>query len=65
MPEIQVRSLGLEDPLEKGTATHCSILDWRIMWTEMGSQESDMTQLPNNKQGKSKMKDYAQDPSLH
>jgi len=29
-----VRSLGQEDPLEKGTATHSSILAWRIPWTE-------------------------------
>ena len=32
--ETQVRSLGWEDPLEKGIATHCSILAWRIPWTE-------------------------------
>ena len=42
--EIQVRSLDQEDPLEKGMATHSSILAWRIPWTEepggqsMGSQ---------------------------
>ena len=30
----QFQSLGLEDPLEKGMATHSSILDWRIPWTE-------------------------------
>ena len=29
-----VPSLGLEDPLEKGMATHSSILAWRISWTE-------------------------------
>ena len=29
-----VRSLGLEDPLKKGMATHSSILAWRIPWTE-------------------------------
>ena len=29
-----VRSLGREDPLEKGMATHPSILVWRIPWTE-------------------------------
>ena len=40
-----VQSLGREDPLEEGTATHSSILAWRIPWTEesgglpsMGSQ---------------------------
>ena len=32
--ETQVRSLGGEDPLEKGMATHSSILAWRIPWTE-------------------------------
>ena len=31
--EDLVRSLGWEDPLEKGTATHSSILAWRIPWT--------------------------------
>ena len=50
MLETQVRSLGREDPLKKGMATHSSILAWRIPWTEepgglqsMGSQESDTT----------------------
>ena len=33
MQETWVRSLGLEDPLDKGTATHSSILAWRILWT--------------------------------
>ena len=49
--ETQVRSLGQEDPLEKGMATHPSILAWRIPWTEepgglyspWGCKESDMT----------------------
>ena len=43
--ETQVRSLSQEDPLEKETATHSSILAWEIPWTEepgglqsMGSQ---------------------------
>ena len=52
MQEIQVLSLGWEDPLEKGMATHSSILAWRIPWTEepgwvqsMGSQSQ--TQLIN------------------
>ena len=43
--ETWVLSLGREDPLEKGTAAHSSILDWRIPWMEktgglqsMGSQ---------------------------
>ena len=34
MPETWVQSLGWEDPLEEGTATHSSILAWRIPWTE-------------------------------
>ena len=33
MQETWVRSLGWEDALEKGTATHSSILVWRIPWT--------------------------------
>ena len=36
LPAVQetwVRSLGWEDPLEKGKATHSSILTWRIPWT--------------------------------
>ena len=32
--ETWVQSLSWEDPLEKGTATHSSILAWRIPWTE-------------------------------
>ena len=34
MWETQVQPLGWEDPLEKGMATHSSILAWRIPWTE-------------------------------
>ena len=34
MQETWVRSLGQEAPLEKGMATHSSILAWRIPWTE-------------------------------
>ena len=32
--DIQVQSLGWEDPLEKEMATHSSILGWKIPWTE-------------------------------
>ena len=32
--ETWVRSLGQEDPLEKGMATHSCLLAWRIPWTE-------------------------------
>ena len=34
MQETLVQSLGWEDPLEEGRATHSSILAWRILWTE-------------------------------
>ena len=34
MQETWVRSLGQEDPLEKGMATHSSIFAWKIQWTE-------------------------------
>ena len=34
MQETRIRPLGWEDPLEKGMATHSSILAWRIPWTE-------------------------------
>ena len=53
MQETWVRSLGWEDPLEEGMATHSSILAWRIPWTEerslagyspWGHKESDMTE---------------------
>ena len=34
MQETWVQSLGQEDPLEKGMATHSSVLAWRTPWTE-------------------------------
>ena len=40
MKETWVQSLGWEDPLEKGKATHSSILDWRIPWTIHGLTKS-------------------------
>ena len=56
--ETQAQSLGQEDPLEKGMATHSSIFAWRIPWTEepgsldfMGSQESDTTEWRNHHSG--------------
>ena len=47
LQETQARSLGLEDSLEEGVATHCSILAWRIPWTEdlLGSSPWDRKQL--------------------
>ena len=51
MKKTWVRPLGGEDPLEKGIATHSSVLAWRTPWTEeldgqqsTGSQESDVTE---------------------
>ena len=51
MQETGVQSLGWEDPLEKGMATHSNILAWRILWTEelgglqsMRGNESNMTE---------------------
>ena len=51
MQETRVRSLGQQDPLERGMATHSSILAWRIPRTEepggpqsMGHKESDTTE---------------------
>ena len=32
--EVQVQSLGQQDPLEEGMAAHSSILAWRLSWTE-------------------------------
>ena len=40
MLETWVQSLGWEDPLEKGKATYCSILAWRIPWTVHGVAKS-------------------------
>ena len=50
MQEAWLQSLGWEDPLEKGMATHSSILAWKIPWTEdrgyspRGSKELDTTE---------------------
>ena len=53
--DTQDRSLGLEDPLEKGKATHCSIFAWRTPWIEQlgglqskGHKESNPTERPTN-----------------
>ena len=46
--QTQVQSLGQEDPLEKGIATHSSILAWRIPWTErslVGYSQWDLEEL--------------------
>ena len=44
MQETQVQFLGQEDPLEKGQATHSSILAWRIPWTAWGRKELETTE---------------------
>ena len=60
MQETRIQSLGQEDPLEKGMATHASILAWRILWTEkpgdpsipQSCKESDTTeQFPTIESG--------------
>ena len=50
MQKTQVQSLGQEEPMENGMATHSSIFAWRIPWTEepvgyspWGHKESDMS----------------------
>ena len=54
MQETWVRSLGLEDLLEKGKATHSSILAWRTPWTiyPPGRKELDMTEQLSLSEGK-------------
>ena len=53
MQEMQIQSLGWEDPLEKEMATHFNTLAWKIPWTERGAwwatvhgrlKESDMAE---------------------
>ena len=59
MKETQVQSLGWEDPLEKETATHSSVLAWEIPLTEepgglqsMGSESDTTSQLNNQNREK-------------
>ena len=60
MRETWVQSLGWEDSLEKGMATHSSSLAWRIPWTEelgglyspWGHKESDTTEYLSTAQHK-------------
>ena len=54
--EIRVQFPGREDPLEEGTATHSSILAWRIPWSEepaglqsIGCKESDTTEATEHR----------------
>ena len=48
MQETWVRSLGGEDPLEKGMATYSSILAWRIPWTEEPGGNLGLQRVGNN-----------------
>ena len=56
--ETLVRSLGREDPLEEGMATHSGILAWEIPWIEepggyspWGHREANMTEHKQNNNG--------------
>ena len=60
MQEMWVRSLGLEDPLEKEMATYSSVLAWKVPWTEepiglqsMELQGGDMAEQLNHEAGPS------------
>ena len=61
--ETWVQSLGQEDPLEEGMATHLSILAWRIPWTEephrtlRGRRESDTTKHTQRWRGRYAIKE--------
>ena len=50
MQETQVQSLGRGNPLEKGMATHSSILDWKMPWIEEpdGLQSMELQRLGHN-----------------
>ena len=52
MQEIQVQSLGREDPLEKKMETHCSILARQTLWTEEpgGLQSMGLQRVPQHNQ---------------
>ena len=71
MQETGVLSLGLEDPLEEGTATHSSILAWRIPWTEslvgyspQSRKELDMTEQQSTARHRSALTETLQSPQL-
>ena len=63
--ETRVQSMGQEDPLEKGMATHASILAWKIPWTEepgglqpMGFQRAGHDWVANTKPSKQKLHEF-------
>ena len=53
LQETRVQSLDQEDPLEKGMATHSSILAWKIPWTEEpDGLPQDVTESPTHSKAK-------------
>ena len=50
--ESQVRSLAWEDTVEKGTATHSSVLAWRIPWTEEPGKDKGILCVDDTKKKK-------------
>ena len=73
MQETWLRPLGWQDPLEKGTATHSTILAWRIPWKEepgrlqsMGSQrvEHDSVTFTFSLSGDSQMSSFPEPPPV-
>ena len=73
MQEMQVRSLGREDPLERETVTLSSILAWEIPWTEepaglystWGCKESDTTEHTNIQLVSQRTAYYGEKPNTH
>ena len=66
MQEMQVRSLGWEDPLGKEMATHPSVLSWKILWTEEPgvrgvTKELDVNEWLNNHELKKYISDLESD----
>ena len=64
MQEMEVRSLGGEDPLEEGMATHSSILAWKIPWTE---EPSGLQSMESQRIGRDLATEHTHmhKPSLH
>ena len=60
MQETWVLSLGQEDPLEKETATHSSILAWRIPWTEESGRLQSM-----GRKSRTRFSDLTTPPQAH
>ena len=60
--ETQIRPLGLEDPLEKGMATHSSFLAWTVPWTEEpgGLQSMGLQRIGHNLATKQRQIDFSE-----